>query len=331
MDLYELTRKLIELKSITGDEAEITDFLSEYLENRGFEIRLIPVEGKRSSILASKGEPRVILSTHTDTVPPYFPFSEDDSFFYGRGACDTKGIIASQIKASEKLLSEGISNFGLLFVAGEESISDGAISANKIENKCRWLINGEPTENKMAIGSKGSLRVKFIVKGKAAHAAYPEHGESAIEKLLDIFNDIRKEAFPKHELLGATTYNIGTISGGIQANVIPPFAEAFLMFRIVSSVDEIKQILEKIVNNRAKLEYIFACEPVLTKTLPGYETMVASYTTDIPNLNNWGEPVLFGPGSILDAHTDHEKIGKKELTEAVELYYGIVKKLLSET
>ncbi|MGD9899846.1 MAG: M20/M25/M40 family metallo-hydrolase [Calditrichaceae bacterium] len=330
MNLFELTRKLIEIKSITGEEAEIIGFLSEYLNGRGFDIRLIPVNGERSNILAFKGEPRVILSTHTDTVLPYIPYSEDDSYFYGRGACDTKGIIASQIKASEMLLSGGFTNFGLLFVVGEESISDGAISANKIENNCRWLVNGEPTENKMAIGSKGSLRVKLTVKGKAAHAAYPEHGESAIEKLLDIFNDIRKEYFPKHELLGATTYNIGTISGGIQANVIPPFAESLLMFRIVSSVADVKQILEKIVNKRAKLEYIFECEPVLTKTLPGYETMVASYTTDIPNLNNWGKPVLFGPGSILDAHTNHEKISKKELADAVELYYEIVKKLLLE-
>lgn len=330
MELYELTRKLIEIKSITGQEQEMIDFLSAYLKNLGFDIRWNPVDGKRSNILAAKGDPKVILSTHTDTVSPYISFSEDDTYFYGRGACDTKGIIASQIKAAEKLLAEEINDFGLLLVVGEESISDGAVAANKIENNCRWLINGEPTENKMAIGSKGSLRVKIIVKGKAAHAAYPEQGESAIEKLLDIFNDIRKENFPKHELLGATTYNIGTISGGIQANVIPPFAEALLMFRIVSSVAEIKQSLEKIVKNRARLEYIFDCEPVLTKTLPGYETMVASYTTDIPNLDNWGKPVLIGPGSILDAHTEHEKISKKELNDAVNLYYEIVKKLLSE-
>lgn len=328
MDVLELARKLIAIPSTTGEEKEIMVFLSEYLENMGFTVSGQAVEKDRFNILAVVGEPRAVLSTHTDTVPPYFPLDEDEEYLYGRGSCDTKGIIAAQISAADLLLKQGIGNFGLLFMVGEEDKSDGAIAANTIPNTCRWLVNGEPTGNRMARGTKGALKVTISVKGKACHSAYPEQGESAIDKMLDILTDIRQAVWPVHERLGATTCNIGVISGGIQPNMLAPHAEARLMFRVVSSTAEIKEQLSGIVGARGELDFYFECEPVLTHVLDGFPTMIAAYRTDIPFLTHWGTPLLFGPGSILDAHTPGEKIAKAQILDAVNHYTEIIRRLL---
>lgn len=328
MELFELTRHLIDIPSPTGEESEVMLFLSQYLERLGFQVRRQDVAGDRFNILAVIGEPQVALSTHTDTVRPYFPLSEDGDYIYGRGACDTRGIIAAQIKAAELLKNEGMEHFGLLLVVGEEGESDGAITANKLPNSCRWLVNGEPTENKMAVGSKGALRVKLTAHGKACHSAYPEMGESAIEKMLDILNDVRAAQWPRHKLLGDSTCNIGVISGGVQPNVVAPLAEAKLMFRVTTSTLEIKDRLTAVVGGRGELDFYFGYQPVLTHVLEGYETMTAAYGTDIPFLTHWGTPLLFGPGSILDAHTPQEKISKRQLTDAVTHYAAIVRRLL---
>ena len=329
MKLFDLTKQLIQIESISGNERQIADFVFEYLKNIGLTLEFQEVCQGRKNIYARIGEPQVVLSTHMDTVAPFIDFSEDGQFIYGRGSCDAKGIMAAQIKATERLLNDGFKNIGLLFVVDEEEISQGAVEANKIANQCKYMINGEPTGNKMALGSKGSLRFKLITEGKTAHSAYPEMGESAIEKLLDILSDIRKVFLPNHKTLGETLMNIGTIRGGIQANVIPPYAEALFLIRIVTSVAEIKSLIEETVNGRGQIEYLSDNEPVFTHVMDGYKTMVAAYTTDIPKLNNWGKPILFGPGNILDAHTDHEKINKNELEVAVEMYRDMVIKLLS--
>ena len=330
MELFDLLKQFIQIESISGNEHRIADFLFDYLNSLGLKVEFQDVCEGRKNIYARLDKPEVVLSTHMDTVAPFIDFSEDEQFIYGRGSCDAKGIMAAQIKAAERLLKVGYKNFGLLFLIDEEEISQGAIEANKMPNQCRYLINGEPTQNKMAVGSKGSLRFKIITEGKAAHSAYLEMGESAIEKLLDILSDIRKLPLPKHDILGNTQMNIGTIQGGIQANVVPPKAEALFLFRIVKSVAEIKSIIEYAVQGRGRIEYLSKNEPVFTHALDGYETIVAAYTTDIPQLSNWGKPILFGPGNILDAHTDHEKISKKELVDAVDIYNKMVNKLLSE-
>ncbi|MBN1407932.1 MAG: M20/M25/M40 family metallo-hydrolase [Calditrichaceae bacterium] len=329
MKLFDLVKQLIQIESISGNEQQIADFLFSNLKHLGFNVDFQEVCDGRKNVYARHGDPQVVLSTHMDTVAPFIDFAKDKQFIYGRGSCDAKGIIAAQMKAAEQLLTGGYSNFGLLFVVDEEEISRGAVEANKIPNQCKYLINGEPTGNKMARGSKGSLRFKIITKGKAAHSAYPEMGESAIEKLLDILNDIRNINWPGHDILGETLINIGTIRGGIQANVIPPQAEALFLLRIVTSVSEIKALIEKAVNGRGQIEYLSDNEPVFTEALDGYETMVAAFTTDIPKLTNWGKPILFGPGDILDAHTDHERISKQQLLNAVDMYKKMVIKLLS--
>lgn len=324
MNVFELTRTLISIPSISGDEKAVAEFLAEYLSAAGFEVELQDAAEGRPNVYARRGDPDVVLSTHTDTVPPYVAFREDDEFIYGRGACDTKGIIAAMIKAGEALIEAKVTDFGLLFVVGEEAGSPGAHAANRIPNRSRYLINGEPTESKLALGSKGALRAILRARGRAAHSAYPEMGESAIEKLLDVLNDLRRVEFPRDETLGATTMNIGMIKGGVAGNVIPPEAEAELMFRVVTSNDSLKRIIEGVVDSRAEVEYTFGCDPVFTERIDGFETVVVSFTTDIPQLGNWGKPVLFGPGSILDAHTPHERISKKELARAVDAYRQMV-------
>jgi len=327
MNVFELTRELISIPSISGDEKQVVEFLADYLERAGFEVELQDAAPGRPNVYARRGEPDVVLSTHTDTVPPFVTYSEDDEFIYGRGACDAKGIIAAMIKAGEALIASGVSGFGLLFVVGEEAGSPGARAANSIPNRSRYLINGEPTESKLALGSKGALRAVLRARGRAAHSAYPERGESAIEKLLDVLNDLQRAELPSDETLGATTLNIGVIKGGVAANVIPADAEAELMFRVVTSSESMKCQVENVVGSRAEIEYTFECDPVFTERVDGFETAVVSFTTDIPLLTNWGKALLFGPGSILDAHTAGEKISKRELTAAVDVYEQMVIRL----
>jgi acetylornithine deacetylase len=327
MNVFELTRRLISIPSISGDEAQIAEFLADYLRTAGFEVDLQEAGDGRPNVYARRDEPDIVFSTHIDTVPPFIEFREDDRYIYGRGACDAKGIIAAMVKAGEELIEAGGGGFGLLFVVGEEAGSPGARAANDIQNCSRYLINGEPTESKLALGSKGALRAIIKVSGRAAHSAYPERGESAIEKLLDILAGLRSLELPRDETLGATTMNIGVVKGGVAANVIPPEAEAELMFRIVTNADSVKSLLEAVVGSRARVEYTFACDPVFSERIDGFETTVVAFTTDIPLLTNWGKPLLFGPGSILDAHTPGEKISKRELADAVETYKQLVLRL----
>jgi len=331
MNIFELTRELINLESVTGTEREVGLFVRDLLERDGFEVSIQPVDEKRFNVIASLGKPTVVLSTHLDTVPPFFPASETEDSVFGRGACDTKGIIASMIFAARELKNSGATNLGLLFVTGEENGSDGARLANKIAPPgVRYLINGEPTENKLALGSKGALRLEIKTTGKRGHSAYPHVGESAIVKLLDILNDIRALVLPEHPVLGKTTCNIGTISGGIQANVIPDAAVAELMFRTVTDTGAVRDLIVNTIKGRGTVRTVFECEPLFLESISGFETEVMAFTTDIPLLGNWGKPFLLGPGSILDAHTENEKISKQELTDSVGLYVELAKRLLAE-
>ncbi|MGB4988518.1 MAG: M20/M25/M40 family metallo-hydrolase, partial [Pyrinomonadaceae bacterium] len=274
--------------------------------------------------------PRVWLSTHMDTVPPFIPPSEDDEKIYGRGSCDAKGIIAAQITAAELLRKEGIEDIGLLYTVEEERASTGAKAANlhPLAAKCEYMINGEPTDNDLAIGSKGTFRLKIKATGKAAHSAYPEQGESAIEKLLDILDDIRHTKLPNDDFFGDTTVNIGTIEGGVALNVIPPSAEAALAIRLTTKREPIEEAIRSVVRGRAEIEILSASEPVRMLEVDGFNQKVVRFTTDIPHLPNWGQPLLLGPGSILVAHTKDEFVLKKDLEIAVGLYRTLVSKLL---
>lgn len=331
IDVFKLTRDLIDIPSVTGDEFHVGTSLAELLNRLGYQVDLQEVENDRANVMATTGdEPQIVLSTHMDTVPPFIASSEDDEFIYGRGACDAKGIIAAQIAAAEKLRADGITKIGLLFTVDEEVTSAGAKMLNELPlaASCRYLINGEPTDNRLAIGTKGSLQVTIRTEGRAAHSAYPEQGVSAIEKLLDVLSDVRQIEWLSDETFGETTCNIGVISGGTRANVVPDLAQTVLHIRLATSAQAARDLLERAVGGRARLEYKSVHDPVRLHALSGFESTVVRFTTDIPYLTNWGTPLLIGPGSILDAHTEHERVDKKELLRAVEIYRALVKRLL---
>ena len=327
MELYELTKTLVNLESVTGHEQACAEFLRDYLGREGFEVELQPVAPDRSNVLALRGKPEIVLSTHLDTVPPFMPAREDEEFIYGRGACDAKGILACQVMAGRQLVGEGVKDFGLLFLVGEETFSDGARVANQSPRGSSYIINGEPTENKLALGTKGVLQVVIRAQGKMAHSAYPHLGESAINKLLDILEDLRRLPLPSDPVLGSTTMNIGLISGGRAANIIPDQAEAKVMLRTVRNAQELRQRLETLLEGRCEYQVARDTPALLMERLEGFEADVFAYATDLPSLPNWGRPLLLGPGSITEAHTDHECVRKADLTRAVELYCQMVRQL----
>jgi acetylornithine deacetylase len=327
MELFELTKALVNLDSVTGEEGACAEFLRRTLTARQFEVELIPVSPGRPNVLALRGAPEVILSTHLDTVPPFFPASEDAEWIYGRGACDAKGIVAAQVTAAECLVREGVHDFGLLFLVGEETFSDGARAANATPRGARYIINGEPTENKLAVGTKGILQIDLRTRGRAAHSAYPELGESAIEKLLDVLAEVRRMPLPRDPVLGATTANIGVISGGRAANVIPDQAEARILFRTVTDSAELRRQITSLLDGRCEFEFVRDTPVLRMEKLDGFETSVVAFTTDLPSLTHWGRPLLLGPGSIAVAHTDHECVRKEDLIRAVDLYCQLVKQL----
>jgi len=327
MEIFELTRRLVDIESISGNEKKVALFLGEYLEKLGAQVELEEAEPNRPNVLACWGKPDVVLSTHLDTVPPYFPSREDEEFIYGRGACDAKGILAAQVEAARRLHAEGVRDVGLLFLVGEERNNAGANAANKKKPGSRYLINGEPTENLLAVGTKGVLRLELAAKGRMAHSAYPELGESATEKLVEALYRLREMKLPEDALLGKTTYNIGILQGGIAPNVIPDSARAEVMYRLVSPADEVQQAVERAVGSLVEVKQILQIPPVRLGRIPGLATTVVAFCTDIPTLTNWGQPYLLGPGSIRVAHTEHERIAKKELVQAVAIYVKMVKQL----
>lgn len=332
MNLFELTKLLMKIPSTSGEEEAVGFWLRDHLESLGWNVELQAVSVNQNNVIATLNDtPRVWLSTHMDTVPPFIPPSEDDEKIYGRGACDAKGIIAAQITAAEKLRAEGISDIGLVYTVEEERASTGAkvLNGHPLAAKCEYMINGEPTDNDLAIGSKGTFRLMLRTSGKAAHSAYPEEGESAIEKLIDVLDDIRAAEFPSDEFFGETTTNIGTIEGGLALNIIPPKAEAGLAIRLTTRRQPVEDRLREIVGDRAEIEVLSCSEPVRMLQVEGFDQKVVRFTTDIPHMPNWGQPLLLGPGSILVAHTKDEFVLKKDLETAVALYVSLVKKLLT--
>ncbi len=328
MDIISLTRQLVDIESITGNEGPVGEFLYRELSRLGYQVKKMPVEGDRFNVLANPPQqprPALFLSTHMDTVPPFIPSSEDVGRIYGRGSCDAKGIIAAQIAAAERLRKQGL-YVGLMFLVGEEKDSQGAQVANQQPQGCKFLINGEPTENKMALASKGTLRVEVTAKGRMAHSAYPELGESAIEKLLDALNRLRNVPLPVNEEIGPTTVNIGVLEGGRAPNVIPDYARAHLLYRLVGPAEELRRNIVAAVGDLAEVNFVLEIPYMRLRALDGVPTMVAAFTTDIPALTHWGEPMLVGPGSIHVAHTESEYIAKDQLAAAVDLYCAIAER-----
>lgn len=329
MNVVSFTRQLVDIESITGNEGPAGDFLEGELNRLGFAARKIPVEGARCNVFATCPEqprPAIVFSTHMDTVPPFIPSREDSSRVYGRGSCDAKGIIAIQTAAALRLQQEGI-YIGLLFLVGEERDSLGAKVANQQAYGSKFLVNGEPTENHVAVASKGALRVEVIASGRMAHSAYPELGESAIDKLIEALARLRAMKLPSEPGIGPCTLNIGLIEGGRAPNVIPDQARAQLLYRLVGPSEQLRREITETAGNLARTEFTLEIPFVRLRTVDGLPSMVAAFTTDIPALSNWGQPLLIGPGSIHVAHTETEYVEKKQLSEAVELYCAIARQL----
>jgi acetylornithine deacetylase len=343
IDPIQLTKQLVDIESTTYNEGAAGAFLHEYLTAQRYTVERMAVAQPNRSTTPGAGSGErfnvyaalpgitadVVLSTHMDTVPPFFGSTEDDEFLYGRGSCDAKGIIAAQIAAADHLREAGI-KVGLLFLVGEERDSAGAAVANLHPKGSKFLINGEPTDNRLAIASKGALRVELRAKGRMAHSAYPELGESAIDKLISALHDIMALPLPVEPEIGPSTLNIGLIEGGRAPNVIADKAEAHILIRLVGPADETKKAIVATVGDRADVEFSLELPFVRMRKVGNLPTMIAKFTTDIPSLTAWGEPFLLGPGSIHVAHTPNEKIAKKELLEAVGLYVELATSLVQK-
>lgn len=334
MNVFELTRALVDIESITENEEGaglfLLDYLSKLAASTEGRAERMEVETDRFNVLALWGTPAVTLSTHMDTVPPFFASREDSEQIWGRGSCDAKGIIASMICAGEKLVADGVRNFALLFLVGEERNSAGAKVAAESRRGSRYLINGEPTENKLALASKGALRLEIAARGKMAHSAYPELGESAIDNLLNVLEAVRRIPLPHDGLLGQCTLNIGTISGGRAPNVVADSAHAEVLVRLVGDAGAIREAVGSAAKDRAEVKEILCAPPVHFERVDGLPTTVVSYTTDVPALGtSWGKPLLIGPGNIHVAHTAEERVSKRQLSEAVAIYGDMVRHLLA--
>ena len=337
-DPVQLTRRLMDIESTTYNEGAVGVYLARYLAERGFLVETTPVPqppgsactGERLNVYAAgqADPPDVVFSTHMDTVPPYIPSSEDEDSIYGRGACDAKGIIAAQIAAAERLRERGV-RVGLLFVVGEERDSAGAQLANEQPRGSRFLINGEPTDNRLALASKGALRVSIEARGKMAHSAYPELGESATAKLVHALERVLAVELPSVEDVGSSTLNIGLITGGHAPNVIADHAAAELLVRLVGDAEQTKAAIAAAAAPDATVDFPLEIPFVRLRAVEGLPTMIAAFTTDVPALTAWGEPLLLGPGSIHVAHTPHERLNKRELFEAIELYVKVAEQLVA--
>ena len=343
LDPIALTRQLVDIESTTFNEGRVGAFLASLLERLGYSVERQPVSQPDPAVTPGSGAeerfnvyacipdivPAVVFSTHMDTVPPFFTSSEDADFLYGRGCCDAKGIVAVQITAAERLRSKQIF-VGLLFLVGEERDSAGAAVANLHPKGSRFLINGEPTDNRLALASKGALRVELRARGRMAHSAYPELGESAIDTLVSVLHDLQQISLPIDPEVGESTLNVGLISGGRAPNVVADEAEAHLLVRLIGPSEEVRERIRVMVGDRVEVQFSLDLPFVRMRGVGDMPTMIAKFTTDIPSLTAWGEPFLLGPGSIHVAHTPAERIAKRELLEAVDLYASLTERLLLE-
>ena len=324
-----LTRELIDIDSTTGREGEAGAFIARALRELGYEVTEQPVSDGRFNLVARAGDPMVVLSTHFDCVPPFFPSSEEHGRLYGRGSCDAKGTLIAQIAAAERLRASGDARVGLLFVVGEERGSDGAKTANAAPGGSQFLINGEPTDNRLATATRGVYRARLVAKGRAAHSSLPELGISAIDKLVDALVALRDVEWPNDADLGETFYTVGLINGGIAPNVIPPDAEAEMMFRTVGPPEPIRTLIEAHAGHWVSVTDVLVVPPVKMQAVDGFESAVFSFTTDVPFLDRWGAPLLLGPGSVTVAHTADEHVPIAELHRAVDLYEQLARTLLA--
>jgi acetylornithine deacetylase len=328
MTPFELTHRLMSIPSVTGTEGEIGRFLSGHLRQEGYEVETQEVSSDRVNVIARAGPPDVVFCTHIDTVPPLIAAGEDDDTLFGRGACDAKGIVAAMLEAGNRLRREGIARFGFLFLVGEETGGDGAKRANTLEWSSRYVVVGEPTGNTLARAQKGTLLAHLTIEGVAAHSGYPETGRSALHPMIEVLHDCVHADWGEDSVLGAGSCNVGVVRSGERANILAPEASASIMLRTVEDVADARARLDRVVGGRARIDVQAASAPQMMHVVDGFPQTVVSFGSDVPYLGSLGKPLLVGPGSILDAHTAHEKILKKELMDGVDLYDRLARILL---
>ncbi len=329
-EVVDLAIQLIDIRSTSGAEGPMADFLEGYALARGWQVQRQTYAPGRDNVYIHRGRaPELLFNSHIDTVPPHFDHSRDEAYLYGRGACDTKSLIAAQLLAAQQLVAEGYENIALLYVVGEEVDHCGMVKANELGLNPRYMIVGEPTESKLGRRQKGIVKLRLSSKGKAAHSGYPHTGVSAIDPLLDVLQDLRQIPWPDDDVLGQTTMNIGLLGGGKAANIVPDDAFAEIMIRVVTKQHEIHQRVLEVVADRVQVQLITANDPCELSTLPGYETIVVAFNTDIPYFNFNGKALLWGAGSIMDAHTSGEKIAIADLQAAPSIYADLARKCLA--
>ncbi|KAK0942696.1 hypothetical protein LTR29_005783 [Friedmanniomyces endolithicus] len=360
-DLIGLHKNLTSIESITGNEKAVGDCLFSSLTSQGYKVerQYVEKEPARFNVFAWPGVAResakVLVTSHIDTVPPFYPYKHHNKTISGRGSVDAKGSVATQVIAVNNLLSSGKlspDDIALLYVVGEEVGGDGMRAANALKLTPHTVIFGEPTEGKLASGHKGNLMIQLTAKGKAAHSGYPWLGRSANEVLVKTLAALMElgAKLPSSDKYGVTTLNIGHMEGGVASNVVAQDASASVAVRIAEGTPSfikgeitkaVHKAVESFLDDGMKAENVIdivfptsGYGPIdIDSDIAGFESMTVNYGTDIPWLNSTVEGqkrYLYGPGSILVAHSDHEMLTEAQLEEAVEGYEKIILHALAQ-
>jgi acetylornithine deacetylase len=324
-----LLSELVAIPSVTGSEEPVLAFLERRYASSGWIVDSMEVAPDRRNLFVHRGHPSVVLTTHADTVPPFFPPRREGDVLMGRGACDAKASLAAQAIALEELARDGTSEVGLLVLVGEERGSDGALAANRRPHLARYLVGGEPTGSRFVAGSKGCLRIEVEARGVSGHSSEPSTGRSAVDPLLEFLNSLRAMKLPEHPTFGATTMNIGVLQAGTAPNVIAESARAEIIFRTGEPIETLLAHIRPMAQGRVEVRVGYRSDPVSFRCPKESPGEIVSFACDLPLLPAWGEPILFGPGSIRDAHGAEERVSLAEVASAVGVYVGLVRGLLS--
>lgn len=330
-DAFSKLQDLVAIPSVTGGERDYADALARELESIGFAVERQVVADGRFNLLARAEAPDVVFCTHLDTVPPFFGPRETSDFVHGRGSCDAKGPALAMLLAGKRLLEQGERNIGYLFTVGEETDSAGAAFANEhLADPWhpRFTIVGEPTENRFVSAHKGVYKADLVAHGVAGHSSQ-NVGPSAVHELVECLHRLLRTDWGSHRLLGAGTLNVGEIRGGIAANVVADRAQASLLLRAVEEPESSERKIRAALGENVELLRPYKCYGPTEFHVPdGAEPITVAFGTDAPHMKRWGKPLLYGPGRILDAHTDHECIAKRSFDLAVDDYANTARQLL---
>ena len=323
----------IAIDSVTGGEGNYGDALARHVASLGFAVERQELEPGRFNVLARAELPELVFCTHLDTVPPFIGVREERTRIHGRGACDAKGPALAMIEAARRLLASGERRIGFLFTVGEETDGGGAQHANRVTSerwRPRWTLIGEPTDNRFIRGGKGVFKGTLRARGVASHSSRPL-GPSAVHELVRTAHRLLAQEWGEHPVFGKGSLNLGLIQGGLAANVVAPSASASVMVRVVEDPALVEARIRRQLTGEVEFEAEKSYGPIefLVPRSQGGEAPVVAFGTDAPWLGRFGTPLLYGPGSIDDAHTDHEKLVLASFERAVGEYERTARELLA--